>query len=128
MWEIAYIMPNLKVSTVIESENIALVPYDDERIEVIKNEQIGASKLLDGFIDDFNNPIKPAALIIKNSGTQDFITIDSIVAFRNVVTISTILLNWALDYSQGSALGPLFSNSFRTILIAFISPLIILLF
>jgi len=112
MWKIAYILPNIIITTGIETENLALVPYEGERIEVIKEEQKGASKLLDGFVDDFNTLVKPAVLIVKISSPENLLSIDSIVVFRNIIALATILPNWALDYSLGSVLGPLFSNSF----------------
>ncbi len=112
MWKIAYVLPNIIIGTSIETDYLALVDYEDERItEIIKAQPI-SSKLLDGFLDDYKKPIKPTVLIYKDGFPENTVSIDSMVAFRNILAISTSLLNWSGDYTQGSVLGPLFSNSF----------------
>jgi len=112
MWKIAFVLPNLKIGNSIETNYLALVDYDDERIIEIKKEQQNSSKLLNGFIDDFKKHINPSVLIYKEGFPENAVSIDSIVTFRNIVAISTILLNWSKDYSQASPMGPLFSNNF----------------
>ena len=112
MWKIAFVLPNIKVGTSIETEFLALVDHDDERIAEIKTGQQNISRFLDGFIDDFNNPIKPSAMIYREDFPVNVISIDSMVAFRNIVAISTILINWSYDYTVVSPMGPLFSNNF----------------
>ncbi|HMQ70089.1 MAG TPA: hypothetical protein PKA90_14015 [Ignavibacteria bacterium] len=112
MWKISFILPNIKLSNNVETDYLALVNFEDERITKIIEEENNALKLLNGFKNDSNDSIKPAVLIYKEFHPDKVISTDSMVTFRDIVAISTILSNWSLDYSEASPFGPLFSNSY----------------
>jgi len=112
MWRIAFVLPNIIIGNCIETEYLALVEYDDERIVQIKKDQPYTLKLLDGFLDDFNKSINPSVMIYKEGFPENVVSIDSMVSYRNIIAISTILPNWSIDYSEVSPRRPLFSNNF----------------
>ncbi|KJS18728.1 MAG: hypothetical protein VR72_21145 [Clostridiaceae bacterium BRH_c20a] len=111
-WELAYIMPNLNCTQKFETEYVAVVPYEDERIQNIRKNNKDANILLDGFIDDMKRKIEPAVLIFNKRSPEKVKTVEAIVSFRNLIAMSVLLMGWSAVRPEGTPFNPLFSDSF----------------
>ena len=111
-WEVAYVLPSLKIRKAYESSLIAIAPYDDERVQDICKQYPNANKLLNCFIDNCGSKIEPAVLIVNIKAPESVWANEALVSFRNIVALSVILKGWADIRPQGTPLSPLFSNTF----------------
>lgn len=98
-WELVFVLPNIEIKTVFENNCIAIVPYHDARLQEIITSSEVFSKIVNGFIDDFNRKVLPAALIMKSVVPGSLRNLEAIVDFRNIVALSVILKNWSMDNS-----------------------------
>lgn len=91
MWNIIFALPNLNIKEAIDNNYIAIVPHDDSRIVEIKAQSIYARALADNFEDQFGRKRYPSFLIVKDTAPLKISNNDSIVGFRNIVAIATII-------------------------------------
>ncbi len=109
-WDLQFILPSLTLREPVETDYIALVPDNDPRLDASRT---GASgQLLTNFVDPFGNALDPVALITRNVGRNQRPTLDDIVAFRNVVAIAALIVQWSRAYNDLGNGGVRYSDSF----------------
>jgi len=114
-WKLSFVMPSLRIKKPFENSNdpiVAIVPYNDERVQNVCANSAGAERLINCFIDICGKKIEPSVFIIKENPSIDLWQSDTLVSYRNIVALSIILKGWACFGSGQSWLGPLHSNSF----------------
>lgn len=107
-----FVLANIQARTSIEGNHIALVPYEDDRLQKIMNDSESAKSLINGFIDNYSKKTKPASLIIESGFFDSPYKVDLLVNFRNIIAICNLCFSWSLIYSEGTPQSPLFSDSF----------------
>jgi len=107
-WKLAFVLPNLNLRESVESDTLALVPPNDERLVKIKQECKPSNILLTRFTNQFGTSVSPCAIIFKQSP----LTIDRVTNFRNVVAISAIIKGWAWSIVREQCLEAIFSDYF----------------
>ncbi len=114
-WKLFRILPNVEVVHAFEtlSDHVAVVSYDDDRALAIRSQSKSALKLWEGFRDIYGNAQRPSGLIFVDGFEQVKNAQEAIVAFRNIVAMSSILPSWAeLRTQPGSTpTGPLWSDA-----------------
>lgn len=110
-WRIINIIPNIKVNLSIGNKYIAIAPYDDPRIQELISEFPLYNVAFNGFIDDHNRKIYPPALIVSDEIPDSSLKVETIVAFRNIVAISSICLGWS-HLNPYNVFAPLYSDTF----------------
>jgi hypothetical protein len=91
IWEIIFILPNLGLRDSFGNSKIAIVPHNDSRIVDIVSSNKFARILVNGFEDQFRRKVHPAMLIIPSDSPTYMRDIETIVSFRNIFAISSII-------------------------------------
>ena len=112
-WDLVGVLPNLALREPIEAIFVALAPTSDERVRAIMDRSQGARTLLTGFVDSFNKPIEPTALIARaDEYPTDLWTNEVMINFRNAVALAIILRARASASSGGWGAELSFSDYF----------------
>ncbi len=111
-WELMFVLANIQANSSIEAKHIAIVPFEDDRIQTLIKNSESTNKFLNGFIDNYSQKIKPASLIIEKGFFTPPYNIDILVNFRNIIAISYLSYVWSLIYSQGTLRSPMFSDNY----------------
>lgn len=93
MWKIFFIIPNIVLNRAIENEYIAIVPHDDERVTEITEKSPSEKALVNGFEDQFKKKINPSLLIVNDDAPAFIKEVDTLVGFRNIFALTTIIKN-----------------------------------
>lgn len=112
-WQVAYVMPNISIQQKFETNYLALVPFEDERVQQIITENKDAERLVTSFVDSQGRAITPSIMLIHSEAPSSVWTDEAILNFRNIIAISIIIFGWANanEYSGGSMV-PLYSDFF----------------
>jgi len=111
-WIIGPLLPNVELSESFETDFLAIVPYNDYRIEKIKNENTQIKCFIDKFRDQYGNRIHPSIMILR-SDIPDFLrNNESMMGLRNIFAISCLIKSFEnkLRHPHGSYI--LFSDYF----------------
>ncbi|QRF23599.1 hypothetical protein FY534_07895 [Alicyclobacillus sp. TC] len=116
IWKLGYVLSNLEIreSFEVNSNTVALVPFDDPRLLKIQEVSKGANKLLNGFRDEYGHSRSPSALIYRDDAPDKVKSVTAMVDFRNCIAMACILPGWGhMNFSQiSSPSNPLWSDFF----------------
>jgi hypothetical protein len=112
MWIIIFALPDLILKESIGNDFIAIVPHDDSRIIEITKKSIYAKALVENFKDQFGREAYPSLIIISENSPEHLRDIDSIIGFRNIVALSTIIRGHEHRFTSSSVAFPLYSDYF----------------
>lgn len=100
IWEIAFVLPNLKLGErdlqskglTLGLDGIAIVPTSDERVRVIRGWSKAADRFLGAFHTGLGKPVNPAVLIVRDDWMAQFNrNVEPVISFRNAVALSAVL-------------------------------------
>jgi hypothetical protein len=111
-WELVFVLANIKAKSAIEAKHIAIVPFEDDRIQTLMNKSETTKKFLNGFIDTFGEKIEPASLIIEKGFFTEPVKIDILVNYRNIIAISYLSYAQSLIYYKVPIHSPLYSDNY----------------
>ncbi len=111
-WELVYSLPNLSLKKPFESEFIAVVPFDDGRLQKIISTVKMAAVLLTNFRTETGKQVKPCALIWRKDVPQSVKNTNAVVAFRNALAISCLVDGCANAIRSENVLEPIFADHF----------------
>ena len=92
-WTLVSLLPNLSIDSPIETSGIAIVPFDDIRLQSIAEQNQPTHVFIKSFHDPFGGIVRPAALI-RLVGVGLTFSTDDLVAYRNLVAQSVITQSW----------------------------------
>jgi hypothetical protein len=112
-WIFVSLFPNLSLNVLFSTKHAVIVPYDDQRVELIRAKFKPIDELLDSFIDNHLNKYKPSVLLIDKklySNKKDRHA--AIVAFRNIIALNVILEGWVplVHSKQSNANATIYSD------------------
>jgi hypothetical protein len=127
-WVLAFVLPDLVLRDEVESdadrefapnpltlgsEHVAIVRRGDPRVESIVARVPAAAVLLSGFHDSYGRPVRPSVLICRRD-FPDHVRgrTEPIVAFRNMVAMSCVLLARAVAAGGGTTMAPVWTDVF----------------
>lgn len=111
-WLIIYILPNLSLNESFETEFIAIVPFNDNRIQDIISQEALAAKILTNFRTETGNKVKPSTLLMRSNAPKSIMNSEAVVAFRNCLAVSSLLHGWARSFRGANAFEPTYSDHF----------------
>lgn len=112
MWELIFIIPNLRLENSFEDEYIAIVPYDDERLQNLISQDETVATILTNFKTESEERVDPSALILRSDTPKTIKTSEAIVAFRNTLAISCLLHSNSLILARRNVFEPTYSDHF----------------
>jgi len=114
-WMLFRVLPNIEVPWIFESlsEKVAVVPYGDARANDIRARSPGAAKLWNGFRDIYGNQMEPSGLVYHQDLAETANTEEALIAFRNIVALTSALPGWAdvVSHPDGTPSNPLWSDA-----------------
>lgn len=111
-WELIFSIPNLGIHNAIGNENIAIVPNDDPRIMEIASKNNVTKHFIEGFEDQFRRKVSSSFLIIPSRAPNSLRDIDTIVGFRNIIALSSIIKGYEHSLKSNFVAYTLYSDHF----------------
>ncbi len=112
MWKILFALPDLNQTESVGDEYMSIVPSDDSRLVEIISKSSFSKALVLNFEDQFRRKRNPSFLIIKDSAPSHLRDIDSIIGFRNIFAISTIIRGHEHSLRNKFLAYPVYSDYF----------------
>lgn len=112
MWEIAFVLPNLRLEAAVDEEFIALAPSTDARINEYAATNAAARELIGNFEDQFGNRRPISAIILRNDAPPQTKTLEALTSFRNLFAISCVLNGWQYQIGNPNVFLTLYSDFF----------------
>ena len=110
-WVFISVFHNLSISDKIESEFVVITPHDDPLTQAIRDRSPAFSQFVDNFKDQFGRPFYPSLFFLHKRVKPD---LEAIIAFRNLLAISSIVQSWERFICHGTQLDYYkFSNYFE---------------
>lgn len=96
-WKPVVVLPNIELQEPIEGGLAALVPAHDARVKALAKAHPDLRVFLSRFTDAFRRKIKPSILIVPQNVPEAILRTDALSSFRDVVALSVIPYNCALE-------------------------------
>jgi hypothetical protein len=94
MWEVVFILPNLRLEQAFDEEFVAIAPSTDRRIQDHAERNQSTRQLINGFADQFGNRRQVSAIILRDDAPAPTKTLEAVTSFRNLFAASCILNGW----------------------------------
>jgi hypothetical protein len=111
-WELIFLLPNLGLHGSIGNDYIAIVSADDPRAVEISSSNELAKTFIQGFEDQFRRKVSPSLLLININGPDILRDIDTIVGFRNLFALTSIIKGYESKTKLSSLVMPIYSDYF----------------
>ena len=111
-WLPVFALPNLALDRAIETALVALVPPQDPRVTRLRDKHQAFDQFLGRFSDSFGVHFEPAVILLKADAPKMFFDIGALSSFRNLIAISAIVQNRALNMLQPHNHGAVFGEVF----------------
>lgn len=112
-WLPVFALPNLALDRAIETALVALVPPQDPRVTRLRDKHQAFDQFLGRFSDSFGVRFEPAVILLKADAPKMFFDIGALSSFRNLIAISAIVQNRALNmlhpHNHGAVFGEVFA-------------------
>ena len=110
-WVFISAFHNLSISNKIESKYVVITPHEDPLAQTIRDRSPAFSQFVDNFKDQFGRNFSPSLFFLHKSVKPD---LEAIIAFRNLLAISSIVESWERFVCHGTQLDYYkFSNYFE---------------
>ena len=96
-WLPVFALPNLALDEAIETTVAALVPSHDTRVKGLREKHSSFDQFLRRFSDSFGVRFEPALILLKADAPKMFFDIGALSSFRNLIAISAVVQNRALN-------------------------------
>jgi hypothetical protein len=111
-WIPVFVLPNISLLTAIECDIAAMAPADDPRVVALKRAQPSFRRFLGQFADNFGQKFEPAVHLVRANAPTKFVEIGTLASFRDLIAISAVVYNRALELCCGSRHRVLFGEAF----------------
>lgn len=111
-WEIIFLLSNLGLREAIGNDDIAIVPNGDQRVVEIVSTSSVAKSLVENFQDQFGRAVSPVLLLIRGEAPDFMREIDTLVGFRNIFALSSIIKGHEHRLTSTFVACPLYSDYF----------------
>lgn len=111
-WELIFVLPNLNLKKTFEAEIIAVVPFDDNRLQKIISHEQSAEMLLTNFKTVTGKKINPCAFIWRKDVPKSVKRNEAVAAFRNTLGISSLIHGWFSAINSDNVFEPIYSDHF----------------
>ena len=126
-WEFGFVLPNLVLPSELSDTNpgawvngiaigsapIAIVRNGDPRVVAMRRESAAVRQILESFRDEYGKAYGPALLILRKDAPETIRhSLETIVAFRNLVAMSIVLPGRAAVAKGGGSSAITWSDTF----------------
>ena len=111
-WIPMVILPNLDLRSAIESEIACIAPLRDDRVQELAKPKSNLGEFLSRFTNAFGRQIEPSVILYRGDAPQAYRRPEAIAGLRDILTVSAVPLNRALQLNQGAARYFVWSNFF----------------
>jgi hypothetical protein len=111
-WLPVFALPNLALDEAIETTVAALVPSHDTRVKGLREKHSSFDQFLRRFSDSFGVRFEPALILLKADAPKMFFDIGALSSFRNLIALSAIMKNRALEIRHPHRHGAVFGEVF----------------
>jgi hypothetical protein len=111
-WTPVFVLPNVPLLAAIECDIAALAPAHDPRVTALKRAQPMFRRFLGRFSDNFGEKFEPAVLLVRSDAPPTFFQIATLASFRDLVAISAVTYNRALELRQPRGHRVVFGEAF----------------
>jgi hypothetical protein len=111
-WQVVFVLPNINLKCPIETEYVALVQFDDPRVQKLQASHKNITVLTKNFTDQFGRKVHPTVMLCRGDAPQSSRTQEALVGFRNAVAISSIINGWIIRLAVSNTMKPLWSEYF----------------
>jgi hypothetical protein len=110
-WTPVAILPNLSGARTIEAEIVALTPFDDPRVQSMRDAIPLFAELLSRFSDAFGVPLKPFVFIARKDAVPN-LSPETLLSFRDLAAISVIPCSRSLNTVYKTTNRIVYADSF----------------
>jgi hypothetical protein len=100
-WDPVSVLPNITLEEPIGEELAALAPANDDRIRALKKTHANFRSFLRKFTDAFGAKVHPSVLLVRSDAPRSIYTVEALANFRDLVALSVIPHNRALELKDG---------------------------
>ena len=111
-WLPVFALPNLALDEAFETALVALVPPQDPRVTRLRDKHQAFDQFLGRFSDSFGVRFEPALILLKADAPKMFFDIGALSSFRNLIALSAIMKNRALEIRHPHRHGAVFGEVF----------------
>ncbi len=111
-WTAIAVMPNVEVREPVDGKIAALVGHDDPRLRALRRAQRPLDRFLRRFSDAFGESLRPAVLIARTDAPRPVAHVDAVASFRDVIALSAVCYNRALEINHPQGHRFTYANSF----------------
>lgn len=111
-WTPVFILPNVQLTGAIECDIAALAPAHDQRVVALKRAQPMFRRFLGRFAENFGEKFEPAVLLLRVDTPPSFLEIGALASFRDLIAISVVAYNRALELRHPRGFRVLFGETF----------------
>lgn len=112
MWQVAFVLPNLRLERAFEGDFIAISPSTDTRVQNRARENQATSQLINGFTDQFGNRVQVSVIVVRHDAPAIAKTLEALISFRNAFAIACILNGWQWQIGNPNVFLTLYSDFF----------------
>src|SRR5216684_2879138 len=111
-WIPVFVLPNVQLLYPIECDIAALAPARDPRVAALKRAQPMFRRFLGRFADNFGQKFEPSVHVLRADAPPKFLEIGALASFRDLIAISAVAYNRALELRHGPGHRVLFGEAF----------------
>jgi hypothetical protein len=111
-WIPVFVLPNVQLLYTIECDIAALAPAGDPRVAALKRTQPMFRRFLGRFADNFGQKFEPSVHLLRADAPPKFLEIGALASFRDLIAISAVAYNRALELRHGHGHRVLFGEAF----------------
>lgn len=111
-WMPVFALPNVALDGAIATTVAALVPSHDTRVEELRDKHPSFDQFLGRFSDNFGVRFEPALILLKADAPSMFFDIGALASFRDLIAISAIVKNRAIQIRHPHSHRAVFAEVF----------------
>jgi hypothetical protein len=111
-WIPVFLLPNLRIAHDIAVDELAIVPFDDERVRGYVREFPEFGRFCRKFTDPFGVRIAPGVLLLRQTAPNIYRSMEAVSSFRDLIALSVIPLQRAKHIIHGSSHNIQYSDYF----------------
>ena len=112
-WVPILILPNLDMTTTLESQYATIVPPTDRRVQELCADHPNLAKLLWKFLGQFGERVRPSLLLMRSDTPNSYYNTEGITAFRDILSLSVVPYARATRLCVGRSAASIYTNAFQ---------------
>ena len=106
------VLPNINMKEPIDYSMAALASCEDPRVLGLRLKHPPLDAFLSQFTDAFQVPVRPSIILVRSDAPSNFMDMGAIASFRDVISMSVLPYQRALQFQYPNNPRILYSNSF----------------